>query len=829
MNGSSRSSTVILTVLSLLGLVIFSKGFFPSKSVVGGHAELTNSDAFATDSGDAQFEKLIFVIVDAMRSDFMFASDSRMLFLHELIHNGSAIPFTAYSNPPTVTLPRLKGITTGQIPSFVDAILNIADDNDGSQALTNTDSWVSQFRRQSQNRKMSFFGDDTWLKLFPAEHYFNNSEGTSLFFVNDFTEVDRNVSRHLESQLNEGFDALILHYLGLDHIGHAGGPKSVHMKAKQQEMDGILQLLYESIHPDEKTLIVFMGDHGMNEVGNHGGSSKGETSPGLVLASPKFNSVGIKNPISTEQHDDFEYHTLIDQIDIVPTLAALLNIPIPKNSVGVMIPNILQCWLNEAQKKRILLENCEQMFALISALLPSKAMKFQQEIKSLRNIDHSRIEDYWRVLQALKEVMVRNATNYSVVSMYGGLVISVASAVVLLYGTFFRSRQNHSAKLVHTAFFVSLLAAYAAHFHGSSLIEEEHQFWWFFTVLALSIHIITCRFTWKSAAICFFCVRLIRAWSSLGQKFRLAKTVSDILQDNPNVLWPLVCITVYITSVSSSRITSCSGFQSILTLSLEIFMGSLTVILKLLQSRIDGVKLPFLLENSLAFFNEKADPLISMRSAAVLTSRTFFALFLACWLLRAYEKGPKKFTKQSMLLLQLFLHESRVENIPLYLVFGLLEQQLMSQLQSNDMFLCVTTLCIQNLAFFSIGNTNLIATIDLSNAYNGIEEYNLVFVGVLTFMTNFAPALHWCLAWFRLSENSGKPHETDFSKERCAISLTFYAVAQASLLASCIIQRHHLFIWSVFCPKVLYFAAWFVLVEIGFGLILCRTLMAAPS
>lgn len=820
---------MIFAVLGLSGLAIFSKGFFPSKSVIGGHAELTTSDAFATDSGDAQFEKLIFVIVDAMRSDFMFSNESRMLFLHELIHSGNALPFTAHSNPPTVTLPRLKGITTGQIPSFVDAILNIADDNDGSQALTNTDSWVGQFRRQSQDRKMSFFGDDTWLKLFPAEHFFNQSEGTSLFFVNDFTEVDRNVSRHIESQLDEGFDALILHYLGLDHIGHAGGPKSVHMEAKQHEMDGILKLLYESIHTDDKTLIVFMGDHGMNEIGNHGGSSKGETSPGLVLASPKFKELGIKTPISTKQHDDFEYHTLIDQIDIVPTLAALFNFPIPKNSVGVMISNILQCWLDEAQKKRILLENSEQMFALISALLPSDAIKFEQSIESLRNIDHSRIEDYWRLLQALKEVMVRNSTNYSVVSMYCGLVISVALAVVLLYRTFFQIRQSNSAKPVHTAFFVCLLVAYAAHFHGSSLIEEEHQFWWFFTVLALSTQIITCRFTWKSAAICFSCVRLIRAWSSMGQKFRLAKTASEILLDTPNVLWPLVCITVYTIPVFNSKITTCSGFQSIITLLFEISMGSLTVILKLLQSRIDGVELPSLLEKKLAFFGENADPLMSMRSSAVLTSRIFFALFLVCWLLRAYEKGPKRFTKQSILLLQLFLHESRVENIPLYLVFGVLEQQFMSQLQSNDMFLGVTTLCIQNLAFFSIGNTNLIATIDLSNAYNGIEKYNLILVGVLTFISNFAPALHWGLAWFRLSENFGKPHTRECLKERYAIGLTFYAVAQASLLASCIIQRYHLFIWSVFCPKVLYFAAWFVLVEIGFGLIVCRTLMSAFS
>ena len=51
--------------------------------------------------------------------------------------------------------------------------------------------------------------------------------GTTSFYVNDFTEVDNNVTRHLEPELStRDWDALILHYLGLDHIGHTAGPHS---------------------------------------------------------------------------------------------------------------------------------------------------------------------------------------------------------------------------------------------------------------------------------------------------------------------------------------------------------------------------------------------------------------------------------------------------------------------------------------------------------------------------------------------------------------------------------------------------------------------------
>jgi ethanolaminephosphotransferase len=44
--------------------------------------------------------------------------------------------------------------------------------------------------------------------------------------VQDFTEVDNNVTRHIpEELLNSDWNAMILHYLGLDHIGHKAGPR----------------------------------------------------------------------------------------------------------------------------------------------------------------------------------------------------------------------------------------------------------------------------------------------------------------------------------------------------------------------------------------------------------------------------------------------------------------------------------------------------------------------------------------------------------------------------------------------------------------------------
>jgi ethanolaminephosphotransferase len=140
---------------------------------------------------------------------------------------------------------------------------------------------------------------------------------------------------------------MIMHYLGLDHIGHKAGPLSPNMVPKQEEMDGIVRQIYQAMTSMDhlsNTLLVLCGDHGMNEGGNHGGSAPGETSPALVFISPKFKSLSKGKPCPTEPRRDYEYYSLVEQSDVAPTLASLLGVPIPLNNLGVMISDVLPLW-----------------------------------------------------------------------------------------------------------------------------------------------------------------------------------------------------------------------------------------------------------------------------------------------------------------------------------------------------------------------------------------------------------------------------------------------------------------------------------------------------
>ena len=106
--------------------------------------------------------------------------------------------------------------------------------------------------------------------------------------------MDNNVTRHVVPELNRNdWDAMILHYLGLDHIGHLAGPHSPLIRPKLVEMDKIIEMIYRTAlkqdhERNSSTLMVLCGDHGMSDGGSHGGSSFAETTTPLVFMSSLY-------------------------------------------------------------------------------------------------------------------------------------------------------------------------------------------------------------------------------------------------------------------------------------------------------------------------------------------------------------------------------------------------------------------------------------------------------------------------------------------------------------------------------------------------------------
>lgn len=131
----------IQTAFYIIGIYIFTQGFLLNRLVVPKTSTCNDSLAFSTllnTHGEkvaninscwrpARFKKAVLVVIDALRYDFMLYNESlgvkkalsfqnKLSVIHELLkrkpRNGRIFQFVA--DPPTTTMQRIKGLTTGE-------------------------------------------------------------------------------------------------------------------------------------------------------------------------------------------------------------------------------------------------------------------------------------------------------------------------------------------------------------------------------------------------------------------------------------------------------------------------------------------------------------------------------------------------------------------------------------------------------------------------------------------------------------------------------------------------------------------------------------------
>ncbi len=283
----------LLLIFLILGLQLFGRGFFLTRLelrgvsrefdlrfsplAISGVDELhENSISSAWGLSHAPpFRRVVIVVIDALRYDF---AAERMPQLGKLLalQPDHARIYRGIADAPTVTMQRLKGFTTGSLPTFLDLSSNfaasaISEDNivDQAAAAARSElvSMVSANTTAPPLCPLQFFGDDTWAALFPAQ--FTLSRPFPSFDVVDLHGVDNGVKLHLVPAVrtaaaawaelgnnrtvlhkpscteNSDFRLLVAHFLGVDHVGHRYSPSHPLMRAKLDEMDIVLVQLIE--------------------------------------------------------------------------------------------------------------------------------------------------------------------------------------------------------------------------------------------------------------------------------------------------------------------------------------------------------------------------------------------------------------------------------------------------------------------------------------------------------------------------------------------------------------------------------------------------------
>lgn len=225
-----------------------------------------------------KYDRVILIVIDALKYDFAWWKDdvdkefsqppafqNKLPAIRDLLRQAPSQCFLSpfFSDPPTTTLQRLKGITTGGLPTFIE----FKDDFSKDMFITE-DNFIKSLVKEK--KKVVFMGDDTWLSIYPEE-YFERAYPFPSFDVKDLHSVDAGVLSHLYSEVEEAdFDLLIAHFLGVDHVGHRYGPYHPEMEAKLIQMNEMLEKLIRQVkESDQETLVFVFGDHGMTADGKH--------------------------------------------------------------------------------------------------------------------------------------------------------------------------------------------------------------------------------------------------------------------------------------------------------------------------------------------------------------------------------------------------------------------------------------------------------------------------------------------------------------------------------------------------------------------------------
>lgn len=464
---------VWVCLLFYAGIALFTSGFLLTR------LELTNYSSCQEPPGPgflpwgsqgkpgacwmtSRFSRVVLVLIDALRFDFAQPQQSHtsgdppvsLPFMGKLgslqrlleIQPHHARLYRSQVDPPTTTMQRLKALTTGSLPTFIDAGSNFA-----SHAILE-DNLIKQLN--SAGRRVVFMGDDTWKDLFPGA--FSKAFFFSSFNVKDLHTVDNGILEHLYPTMDSGeWDVLIAHFLGVDHCGHKHGPHHPEMAKKLSQMDQVIRGLVERLEND--TLLVVAGDHGMTVNGDHGGDSDLEVSAALFLYSPTplFPSAPPKDPET------------VPQVSLVPTLALLLGLPIPFGNIGEVMAELFSGGEDSRPDSSALAQasvlhlNAQQVSRFLHAYSAATQDLQVKELHRLQNLFSKASADYQRLLQSPHRA---EATLQTVITELQQFLRGARAICIESWARFSLVRMAGGATLLAAACFLCLLASQWATF-----------------------------------------------------------------------------------------------------------------------------------------------------------------------------------------------------------------------------------------------------------------------------------------------------------------------------------------------------------------------------
>ncbi|EDV22986.1 uncharacterized protein TRIADDRAFT_57788 [Trichoplax adhaerens] len=838
---------LILVVYHLVAIGLFAKGYFPIKTNAAGYSTLvtTPPEPYKPARCDGvwcgsnytippQFGRLVIMVIDALRADFILSQTQRMQFVEQLINSRQALAYPVKTHTPTVTTPRIKSMTSGSIPGFSDFFGNMA-----STSL-NDDNILSQFLRAKWN--ITFFGDDTWVKLFPK--HFLRKDGVISFFVSDFYEVDNNVTRHVRPELRrKDWQVMILHYLGLDHIGHTARPSSPLVVPKLKEMDDIVKVIYNALEDQDKhtklpSLFVLCGDHGMSDTGSHGGASYAEIMTPFVFMSPTFADKSLPSSPKSSTVDKL-LQKQVNQIDFVPTISTLFGFPIPKNNLGVVINELTSVNYEDdleslRYKLRSLQLNIDQLMVICKKNIPSDSLwrhyqHIQQShsdwLREYHRSNHSNsnhlivkaehiINLYSDQLHAVYFFLLYGFIHFQLfrsfpqtlpieklTSTVAGFIFFICSSLIMLIHLVLCTGLNFTKSALCSIIFHTFTL------FSSSFIEEEHQTWYyicptFFAMLSLSfLRQYFSETRWGENVIAKASSRTIPSRSGTR---RIRKIVSSSHYDQTAHSGPVfhqdrMGMAANLTNFEDQRLqsfVSTSDFDdSTTTDKVSIWQAKKEILCStciLACSRLirswnrtgdkwshlpdvgDWLNLP---DNKVILSITSLLSLLAIHILRTTCHTKFEQVIIACGLLCCYAYRAALGTT-------------------------ILPIPLSNMLRISSLLVACAHYSIGQACYFALGNSNSLATVDISAGFVGLRGHNDIAMVILTFVGTYTGQLIGAMSFIIYSLKQSNSYLNLW--QYCGVLLLSRSQIISFYYLLVDVMRYHPFSWSVFLPKLMY-------------------------
>lgn len=664
----------------------------------------------------------------------------------------------------------------------------------------------------------------------------------------------------------------------------------------------------------------------MNERGNHGGSDTGETESALVFASPKFRTMRGKNtyecPTVPANGTGFDYYRKVVQQDLVPTLSALLGLPIPRNSIGKTLSELQGMWPNETSYVHVLARNVEQLWKVAHSVFVTLTAHSEDQSCSknvsqrrtaslnqcadrdstagrlaylLHSAEHQALRSsdtqqwtnatiaYEDFLAQAQQAIIGENRSSDLTRMAAGIALCSVAVLVCWYsmGTSWPSR----ATSVSCAF---IAVAYALALFTSTSEKSEQYFWYLATTAWIILLAIRAVHRTQDELLRHRVVRdafriLIFHCITVCWPFLRPVIEGTLFAEHKPLMWSTLLIAHLWISASIVQHTFTGTFTGVTAVSLVTPLVSTAFVFKTGQEfeHAGSITSTFSIDQIVLFRTLLGMTWLAATIVCIVVARKRSGS-IAC----ASLIGPTLPERLHHLLNLILMAQSRVSNLPLFFCLDHQRSCLRTLLQRATHFpplaadqnrgqhsepaknhdtsavpVAISILAFSHSTFFSLGGSNSISTIDLSNAFNGIRDYNILTVGVLLFFANWTGPIWWSSAACNLVPASvssstrslhgvdnkdqsvsgvPKPNEIDECPQyahRQDRPWLLYLSTMSTLMAAialivmilCTVQREHHTVWVPWGSKYLYIMFWVLEWHVVVSIILSSCLRALRS